>query len=370
MAEQGKPYALPKGRQIVRTVQCAEGRGCWKKRMSLCSAEDKGSRSALMSVLGGMGGGFGSGGLSFSQAVTLSGETVTVLAVSEGALALGAEITVTGIAAGTLIIASAGINSNSAQSNLEKNQEKVDQAKGKAKTKIESGDTTPGGRTVYIERQTYGYDVVIMDKNGKSIISVVGGNAKNGVANTLKDMDAVRKMLMNQGGYSTIPMYQEGEMPIIKNYSDKPTIELELNLHSGKGFVYEKNQNDYLNWIPYKLKLIAGKDNYELDNMAFSLEGLKCFLGKMQAIIKERNESTKYEIISYCGPENEFEILFQNTDDYFEDLIIHTEVWMNAAYLPIPQSGFSVGYKFNIKFKDLEKFAEDLKKQLQRLLKI
>ncbi|RHO85791.1 hypothetical protein DW049_13060 [Ruminococcus sp. AF41-9] len=32
-----------KGRQIVRNVQCAEGRGCWRKRMLLCNTGDRGS---------------------------------------------------------------------------------------------------------------------------------------------------------------------------------------------------------------------------------------------------------------------------------------------------------------------------------------
>ena len=32
-----------KGRQIVRNVQCAEGRGCWRKRMLLRNTGDRGS---------------------------------------------------------------------------------------------------------------------------------------------------------------------------------------------------------------------------------------------------------------------------------------------------------------------------------------
>lgn len=43
MVEQGKPYVLPMGRPIARKVQCTEGRGCWKKRRSLCNVENKGS---------------------------------------------------------------------------------------------------------------------------------------------------------------------------------------------------------------------------------------------------------------------------------------------------------------------------------------
>lgn len=158
-------------------------------------------------------------------------------------------------------------------------------------------------------------------------------------------------------------------MAIFKNYCYKSEIELELNLYRGKGFIYEKGQSDYLNWIPYKFKLIVGKDKYELNNL-FSLEGLKCFLYKIEMVLTERNRTNEYEKISYCGSENEFEIFFQNTDDFFEDLIIHTEIWVNAAYLPNPQSGYSVGYKFNIKFKELEQFLTNLKNQLIELTNV
>lgn len=47
---------------------------------------------------------------------------------------------------------------------------------------------------------------MILDKNGKSIVSVVGGNAKNGCKNTLQDIKDVYKMLNNQGGYSNLPI--------------------------------------------------------------------------------------------------------------------------------------------------------------------
>ena len=84
--------------------------------------------------------------------------------------------------------------------------------------------------------------------------------------------------------------------------------------------------------------------------------------------LNERNITTEYKRIEYCGSENEFEIVFQNVDDYYEDLIIEMEVWVNAACLPIQQPGYSIGYQFNISLKDLEKFSEDLKEQLKKLL--
>lgn len=157
-------------------------------------------------------------------------------------------------------------------------------------------------------------------------------------------------------------------MPKFKNYCDEPVIELELNLHGGKELIYDKNQADYLNWIPYILTLTVGKQKYVLDDMSFSIEGLNCFFYKMQYILSERSSTTEYKAVDYCGSENEFEIIFRNVDDYFEDLIIQTEIWINAACLPVSQSGYLVGYKFNIKYNDLEQFVKDLRKQLQALL--
>ncbi len=156
-------------------------------------------------------------------------------------------------------------------------------------------------------------------------------------------------------------------MPKIKSYYYKPSIELVLNLYE-EGLIYEKEQEDYLNWIPYKLELAVEKDKHVIDGISFSLEGLKCFIKKMEYVLNERNISSEYEKISYCGPEAEFEIIFQNKDDYWEDRIIDTEVWLNAAVIEMQQGGYFLGYKFNIKFEDLKQFVRELKEKLQALL--
>ena len=64
-----------------------------------------------------------------------------------------------------------------------------------------------GGKTVYLKKQTYGYDVVIIDANGESIVSVIGGNAKRGAKNTLQNLEDVKRMLRNNGGWSNLPVY-------------------------------------------------------------------------------------------------------------------------------------------------------------------
>lgn len=92
------------------------------------------------------------------------------------------------------------------------------------------------------------------------------------------------------------------------------------------------------------------------------------FYQKMEYVLNERNISSEYEKISYCGPEAEFEIIFQNKDGCWEDIIIGTEVWLNAAVIEMQQGGYFLGYKFNIRLKDLKQFVRELKEQLQALL--
>ena len=80
-------------------------------------------------------------------------------------------------------------------------------------------------------------------------------------------------------------------MPVIRNYCHKPVIELELNLCDGEGFIYDKNQKDYLNWIPYKFRITDGKNEYEL-NIVVRKMNLKLF-SKMWMIIQYFREELK-----------------------------------------------------------------------------
>ena len=159
-------------------------------------------------------------------------------------------------------------------------------------------------------------------------------------------------------------------MPIIENYYYTDTIiKLELNLHKGEGFIYQKGQEEYLDWIPYDFELVIGENKYVLRNRTFSLEGLKILLNKMRAVIDEKNKTNMYRKYRYCSSENEFEISFENTNDYFEKEIILTEVWINGACLSENSSGYSIGYRFIVKFEILEEFLKGLEMQLESLLR-
>lgn len=159
-------------------------------------------------------------------------------------------------------------------------------------------------------------------------------------------------------------------MPKIKSCDWNSSITFELNLHNGKGFIYDKSQADYLNWIPYEFLLTVEKDNYILTGMAFSLEGIKIFLSRLQSVIDERNITREYKEHSYCGSEGEFRICLENTDDYYEDVIVLIKLWINAACLENVGSGYSIGFDFIIKYEDLKRFTEELMNELTEILKV
>lgn len=171
-------------------------------------------------------------------------------------------------------------------------------------------------------------------------------------------------------------------MPILQNYvGDAGVIKLEFDLHNGDGFFFDKDESDYLNWIPYELNLTVGKDKYMLKDYSLSLEGLKCFLCELQAVLDEkdvtktcveykRDKSKEYEEHYYCGCEAEFTITLRNTEDFFDKEIVLIEVWISSACLPEPYSGYSIGYRFNITYENLEQFTKDLKKQLKEIIQI
>jgi len=57
-----------------------------------------------------------------------------------------------------------------------------------------------GGKTVYAARFGNGYDLVILDQNGTSIVSCIGGKTQS-----LPNLAAIFRMLENNGGYTRTP---------------------------------------------------------------------------------------------------------------------------------------------------------------------
>lgn len=159
-------------------------------------------------------------------------------------------------------------------------------------------------------------------------------------------------------------------MPIIKEYFTKSSIEFELNLNNSKGFIFAKNIPDDLCWIPYNIILTVENEKYTIDGLAFNLIGLKNFIRKIRYVIDERNITTEYCEVEYCGGENEFRIKLKNIEDDFENKRVIIEIWLNGCFIKNYSIGYDIGFRFIAKYEDLKSFLLDLQLQLNDLLEL
>ena len=167
------------------------------------------------------------------------------------------------------------------------------------------------------------------------------------------------------------------KLPILQGFPEASNIELKLNLHNGSGYVYDPECADYLNWIPYDLEMIANKQKYSITGAEFSLEGLKSFLNKTQALIDTYELAIKHNSTSllthdndhffYTSTEGEYEINFTIFEDSFLDEVMMVEIWLNASCIEKQTVYHYVGYRFMCKFIDLKRFLSGLCDQLDSL---
>ena len=159
-------------------------------------------------------------------------------------------------------------------------------------------------------------------------------------------------------------------MPKIESCDWEKSIVFELSLHNKAGFIYDKNQADYMNWIPYNFSLAVREKEYAFQDAAFSLEGLKTFLSRLQAVIEEKDITKEYKEYEYYSTEAEFGIYLKNTDDHFTYDIVLVKIWINAACLENMGAGYSIGFEFIVKYGDLKKFRIELQQELSHILMI
>lgn len=164
-------------------------------------------------------------------------------------------------------------------------------------------------------------------------------------------------------------------MAKIKNVHEPRQIELEIDLIKNKQFIYDKDQADYLNWIPCKVKLTAEGKLYTFqDIITLSLEGLKNFLMIAQELEIENNSiprkienSEKFKTFEYYATEGEFIIEFKNIAEEDEELVLIV-LWMHMGVCSPTSHAYFKGFRFWVSFKELEIFFMEIKKELYDLI--
>lgn len=165
-------------------------------------------------------------------------------------------------------------------------------------------------------------------------------------------------------------------MAVIKNFHSPQQIVFSLELIKSKNLVYEKDQADYLNWFPCDFRLYVENKLYSFfECPILSLEGLKNLLKIFGDIVEEKevffrsvNSNIEFKTFEYCATEGEFTIIFKNTNDEYEEEIVETTLWLNAAYYAGDSVGYYQGFRFFVSLKDLKIFGINIQNQLDELI--
>lgn len=173
------------------------------------------------------------------------------------------------------------------------------------------------------------------------------------------------------------------ELKMYELYDYCDNVKFEFNL-------YRKNAND-LEWLPYRMKVIVDEATYSIDGFYLHKKMIEVWIAKMQELFKEREKYTffdenagksistvtdsrkemvlmEYQNMECCwGEELEFEIQMQNTEDYRDEIFVDFEIWLKAAAVTEIKQGYSIGFRFNVKYDDVKTFCDCLKKQYEEL---
>ena len=159
-------------------------------------------------------------------------------------------------------------------------------------------------------------------------------------------------------------------MPKITNLWGKQ-ITFQFDLINTESFIYDKNNEDYLNWIPCDIKLFEGEEMYTfIHHPTLSIEGLKNFFQRFNSLMQEReNNPDPYSerYFEYCATEGEFIISFRNGSDEGDQAIVEMLILFNIAACPGISHGYFKGFSFSVDLNELKMFFDEIKKQLYYL---
>lgn len=170
-------------------------------------------------------------------------------------------------------------------------------------------------------------------------------------------------------------------MPVLKNdynKNDFSRVLLEINLLKNSRFDFFPNRDDYLNWIPFEFKFNIGNNEayiypqeygatFSFEELKYLIKGIEGLLNIIKVrdpgderVFKETRCFKFYTLEAYFG------ITFT---DAFDGLIAIT-LWINMGSISNGiDSGYDRGFRFPVSMEDVVKFKNELKDQLDTLIK-
>ncbi|MEL7567913.1 MAG: hypothetical protein AAGU27_23970 [Dehalobacterium sp.] len=157
-------------------------------------------------------------------------------------------------------------------------------------------------------------------------------------------------------------------MPIINNTESNAKIEIILLNNSSLDI--DKSREDFLNWIPFRLKVNAGDMvlKYSKDVLpAFSVRELKYLINNLNKIIETKSKGNSIERpFEFTSSENLFDLVIYETG---EEKLIYIDFWVNMGSLTNGNVfGFSKGVRFVTELEKFTSFVYEFEEQFARIL--
>lgn len=174
---------------------------------------------------------------------------------------------------------------------------------------------------------------------------------------------------------TTIIDWRSVAMPKIHNFYFPTHTILQFDFINGPGYIFDRSQSDYMNWVPVNFQLILPSEQLTfLRPPTLSIESIRLLIAYMNSLFQERESVGSHQGFNYpfkrfdfTATEGEFSISLQNIFDYYESDLVSLTVWMNMACCIPCGEGLEKGARFCVLLDELKQFYTELLVQLNKL---
>jgi hypothetical protein len=158
-------------------------------------------------------------------------------------------------------------------------------------------------------------------------------------------------------------------MPRILN--SESNVIIEINLMDNPSLDLDKHREEFMNWIPFELKLSAGDMflTYSEDILpSFSVKELRYLFDNLNKIIELKSNNNLIEVpFEYTSSENLFDLIIYETG---EKNLVYIDFWLNMGSLTNGTIfGFSKGIRFICTLDIFRNFVNEFEEQFIYILK-
>lgn len=157
-------------------------------------------------------------------------------------------------------------------------------------------------------------------------------------------------------------------MAVLSNL--EKNISIEINLLNNDFLDINTDRSDYQNWIPFTLNVTINGRTLGYSSKVgatFTIFELRNLLEKLDIIINTKKTGKEIDRIELSSSEAYFDIVFYET---YENNEVYIELWLNTALISNEDNcGYDEGFRFVSEINNLELFNNELRMQMDEIVK-